>query len=132
MYHDNISKRILQGNARGACNTLQQVLAINAARSNKHLGTVTIDIEGPTQESTGWVVPANNGLGGQIVYEGIDFLLGSSGWVDIGDTRIYDYGGLLGLKLGTQKEAHDVMDGDVITTGGLNSITYTAYVEGQV
>lgn len=111
----------------------QQVLSINAARSNKHLDTTqTIDIETLSQSSGGWTVPSNNGLGGQIVYEGIDFLLGSSGWVDVNGDRVYDYGGLLGLKIGTAKEAKDVMDGDLIETGGLNSIFYTPYVEGQV
>lgn len=111
-------------------NLQQQILNINAARANKHIGTVVVDIQ-TTTENGGYTVPANDGLGGQIAYEGIDFLLGSSGWVDVNGNRVYDYGGLLGLKIGTSKEVRDVMDGDLIETGGLNSITYTAYVEGQ-
>ncbi len=111
-------------------NLQQQVSIINAARENKKLGTVTIDIESATQGS-GYTVPENNGLGGQIIYEGIDALLISTGQVSINGLVVYDYGGLLGLSIGTKKESRDVMDGDVITSSGLNSITYTAYVEGQ-
>ncbi len=108
----------------------QQVSVINAARANKKLGTVTVDIESDSQ-GTGYIVPENQGLGGQIVYEGIDALIISTGQVSINGTVVYDYGGLLGLAIGTKKESRDVADGDIITSSGLNSITYTAYVEGQ-
>lgn len=106
----------------------QQILAINASIENKVLdSTQTIDIEAATQAAGGWTVPSNLGLGGVITYEGIDALLFSTGWIDINGIRVYDYGGLLGLKIGVLKETKEVSDGDLIETGGLNSITFTPY-----
>ncbi len=86
----------------------------------------TQDIKSLT-EAGPWTVPANSGRGGVIDYKAVDFIIGSSGWIKIDGTVVYDYGGLLGLKLGLPTGTKKVMDGQTIETGGLNSITYTPY-----
>lgn len=102
---------------------------LNASMQAKMLDeSAKIDIEASTQATGGWEVPSNNGLGGRIDYEAIDFLLGSSGTITIDGEVVYDYAGLLGLKVGTPSGNMDVMDGQVIETSGLNSIFYTPYV----
>ncbi len=102
-----------------------KVLALNARFENKTLGTDKIDIEAEST-SGGFTVPA--GLGGQISGNGVLALLLSASYVSVNDTPVYD---IRGLKVGLGPDAMqpvDVQPGDVITSGGMTDLFYTAYV----
>lgn len=108
----------------------KRVLDLNASMSAKVLSTNpadTIDIETASQ-GTGWVVPDNNGLGYQVTYEGLDLLLISTGTLAIDGVTKVDLGGLLGLKLGLPTGSFELMDGQVVTTSGMNTVFATKYV----
>lgn len=135
-YYNPIENRIVGVAGQNTVATLKQqivnlqsqITAINARLDGKELDIQnTVDIKTASQ-TTGYIAPSNNGLGGQISGNGINALLGNTGLVTVDGESVFDNRGALGLEIGLEPmQPYDVKDGQIITSSGMNDIYYTPY-----
>ncbi len=131
----NTTRIALQGLEDSMAENKKSIMDIKASLSNKKPSGTMTDIESAAQ-GDGFIVPANNSMGGRIHGKGINALLGSTGVVNVanaeGTIEVYNNLGLLSLLAPVPILVEDVMDGDVVTSTGMSELFYEPYIAGTL
>ncbi len=132
---NNATRIALQRLEDSMAENKKSIMDINARLSNKKPSGTMTDIESAAQ-GDGFIVPANNSMGGRIHGKGINALLGSTGVVNVanaeGTIEVYNNLGLLSLLAPVPILVEDVMDGDVVTSTGMSELFYEPYIAGTL
>jgi hypothetical protein len=99
------------------------VYELQAQIANKTTG-VPVDIKTPAATTAGYTV--NNTLGGVVNFSATLLILGSA-TLSVNGTEVWSAAGL-SLLSQTYNDSYVVNNGDVVTTSGMNTITFTPYV----